>query len=51
VRFVRELGRGLLTAVFGMLVLGVHMRMRVQGPVAMTVFVFVLHVLVGGGRV
>jgi hypothetical protein len=32
-----------------MLVLGVHVRMRVKGPVAVTMFVFVLHVLVGVG--
>jgi hypothetical protein len=46
---VGELGSGLLASAFGMFVLGVHVRMRVKGPVAVTMFMFVLHVLVRVG--
>jgi hypothetical protein len=47
--FVRELRRGLLASVCGVLVLGVHVRMRVTRPIAVTVFVIVFDVLVGMG--
>lgn len=47
--FVREPRRGLLTSVCGVLVLSVQMGMRVTRPVAVTVFVIVLDVLVGMG--
>lgn len=47
--FVREFRCGLLATVCGVLVLGVHVRMRVLRPIAVTVFVIVLDVLVGMG--
>ena len=47
--FVSDFRSGLLASVVGVLVLGVQVCMRVDGPVAVTMLVLVLDVFVGVG--